>query len=83
MDSLHYALLAVVVLLAVYTFGYFRESLTPQERNQAFEDCIKNNAGCQAVHRGATDQAYDKSMKVCRACIIKHGALEPITDYSV
>ena len=31
MDSLHYALLAVVVLLAVYAFGSFRETLTEEE----------------------------------------------------
>ena len=31
MDALHYALLAVVVLLVVYAFGSFRESLTPKQ----------------------------------------------------
>ena len=33
MDALHYALLAVVVLLAVYAFGSFKEgAATPQRK---------------------------------------------------
>ena len=33
MDALHYALLAVVVLLAVYAFGSFKEgAATPQSK---------------------------------------------------
>ena len=56
MDALHYALLAVVVLLAVYAFGSFRESLTPKSA------CMNK---CQSRH-GHGPANFKKCETVCR-----------------
>ena len=61
MDSLHYALLAVVVLLVVYAFGSFRESLTP-------ESACKNK--CKAGHGRAN------YMKCRDDCIVQPQSTE-------
>ena len=42
MDSLHYALLAVVVLLAVYGFGSFREGNSECSKYYNKESCLNS-----------------------------------------
>ena len=63
-DSLHFALLVAIVLLAVYVargYGLFREGLWCAYPNAApGKRCCKNGGNCQYCPRGGThfDEAW-------------------------
>ena len=66
MDALHYALLAVVVLLAVYTFGSFREGNSDCSKYYNKESCL--NSKCmwnypQVVGQLSSPFCADKEYK--------------------